>query len=84
MHVIWARGQEPNMYVHSPKSGLEKGPKSVPDFYRPDEVKYHGKRDQRGITSLNFFGKFPPNFNLNTEKITLLRPQKALRKSMRH
>ncbi|CAG0924291.1 unnamed protein product, partial [Notodromas monacha] len=48
MTVIWARGQEPGMYVHSPASGLEQGAASDPDFYRPDEIKYHGKKDQRG------------------------------------
>ena len=26
----------------------------MPDFYRPDELKYHGKRN-RGHLSLNFF-----------------------------
>lgn len=56
MYVIWARGQEENMYVHYPKSGLEVGNPSIPNFYKPDELKYHGKRDQRGVASLNFFG----------------------------
>ncbi|CAG0924190.1 unnamed protein product, partial [Notodromas monacha] len=55
MTVIWARGQEPGMYVHSPASGLEQGAASDPDFYRPDEIKYHGKKDQRGVISLNFY-----------------------------
>ena len=54
MHVIWALGQEPGDYVHIPKSGLEKGSPSIPDFYRPDELKYHGKRN-RGVLSMNFF-----------------------------
>ncbi|CAK1589864.1 unnamed protein product [Parnassius mnemosyne] len=39
MHVIWAHGQE-------------KSPKG--DFYRPDELKYHG-HGQRGVTTINFF-----------------------------
>lgn len=56
MHVIWARGQEPGKYVHSPPSGLEKGTAAVGDFYRQDEVKYHGHKDQRGVASINFFG----------------------------
>ncbi|XP_039765009.1 uncharacterized protein LOC120637291 isoform X2 [Pararge aegeria] len=50
MHVIWARGQEYNHYVHSPPAGVSKG-----DFYRPDEIKYHGHGSQRGVASINFF-----------------------------
>lgn len=57
MHVIWAQGQEPNRYVHSPKSGLERDHASVKDFYRQDELKYHGHGAQRGQTTLNFLGK---------------------------
>lgn len=55
MHVIWARGQEPGMYVHAPASGLEKESASVKEFYQPDELKYHGHKMQRGITQINFF-----------------------------
>ncbi|KAL0811063.1 hypothetical protein ABMA28_010340 [Loxostege sticticalis] len=55
MHVIWARGQEPNKYVHSPPSGLEKGTAATGDFYRQDELKYHGHGSQRGVTRINFF-----------------------------
>ena len=44
------------MYHHSPPSGLESGKASIVDFYRPDEVKYHGKGN-RGVVSINFFGK---------------------------
>ena len=51
MHVIWALGQEPGEYVHIPKSGLEKGTPSIPDFYRPDELKYHGKKNRDGFIS---------------------------------
>ncbi|XP_050356649.1 uncharacterized protein LOC126777614 isoform X2 [Nymphalis io] len=50
MHVIWARGQEYGHYVHSPPAGVSKG-----DFYRPDELKYHGHGSQRGVTAMNFF-----------------------------
>lgn len=57
MHVIWARGQEADKYNHFPKSGLEKENANVPDFYKPDELKYHGHGDQRGVTAINFFGK---------------------------
>lgn len=56
MHVIWSRGQEPGKFVHSPKSGLEKDMATVKDFYKPDELKYHGHGDQRGVASINFFG----------------------------
>ncbi|XP_047998582.1 uncharacterized protein LOC125235942 isoform X4 [Leguminivora glycinivorella] len=55
MHVIWARGQEPGKYRHSPPSGIEQGPAAVKDFYRQDELKYHGHGGQRGVTKLNFF-----------------------------
>ncbi|XP_059615678.1 uncharacterized protein LOC132261124 isoform X2 [Phlebotomus argentipes] len=54
MSVIWARGQEPGRYVHSPLSGLETEMASVPDFYKPDELKYHGGKMQRGLASINF------------------------------
>jgi hypothetical protein len=57
MHVIWAQGQEQNRYIHNPKSGLERDRASVKDFYRPDELKYHGHGAQRGQTTLNFFGE---------------------------
>ena len=57
MHVIFAQGQEPGKYVHVPKSGVETAKASVKDFYKPDELKYHGHRSQRGATSINFFGK---------------------------
>ena len=56
MDIIWAKGQEPGNYIHSPDSGIERG-NGDPDFYREDEVKYHGKSMQRGKGSLNFFGK---------------------------
>ncbi|XP_060807673.1 uncharacterized protein LOC106141451 isoform X2 [Amyelois transitella] len=55
MHVIWSRGQEPGKYVHSPPSGLEKDMAAVADFYRQDELKYHGHGSQRGVTRINFF-----------------------------
>lgn len=40
--------------MHVPPSGLEKEKASVRDFYKPDELKYHGHRSQRGFTQLNF------------------------------
>lgn len=57
MHVIFAQGQEKGKYVHVPKSGVETETASVKDFYKPDELKYHGHKNQRGAVSLNFFGK---------------------------
>ncbi|KAL1129683.1 hypothetical protein AAG570_012628 [Ranatra chinensis] len=59
MHIIWARGQEIGNYVHVPMSGLESETASVNDFYRPDELKYHGHKDQRGMTAINFFEQSP-------------------------
>ncbi|KAK8741660.1 hypothetical protein OTU49_002324 [Cherax quadricarinatus] len=69
MHVIWARGQEAGMYVHSPTSGLESGSASVPDFYRPDEIKYHGKKGQRGVVSMNFLEKISVASSANKDEI---------------
>ena len=54
MNLIWAKGQEPDMYVHSPPSGIEKGNPGVPDFYKRDDLRYHGKQGQRGTSSINF------------------------------
>lgn len=65
MHVIWARGQEPGKYVHFPPSGIEKDEASVKDFYKPDELKYHGQRQQRGFTTLNFLEQKKPSQNLS-------------------
>lgn len=56
-HVIWAKGQESGNYVHVPKSGIETEEASVKNFYQPDELKYHGHKMQRGVTTVNFFGK---------------------------
>jgi len=57
MQVIWARGQEPGRYVHQPPSGLEKAKVSVKDFYKVDELKYHGHGMQRGVATMNLFGE---------------------------
>jgi hypothetical protein len=57
MQVIWARGQEPGKYVHQPASGIEKAKVSVKDFYKVDELKYHGHRMQRGAVTMNFLGE---------------------------
>lgn len=57
MNVIWARGQEAGKYVHSPPSGVEKEMASMKDFYKADELKYHGHKMQRGTAQINFLGK---------------------------
>jgi hypothetical protein len=54
MHVIWAKGQQPGNYIHSPKSGIETESPSVPQFYAEDEIKYHGHKGQRGVTFIDF------------------------------
>ncbi|XP_076462035.1 uncharacterized protein LOC143294544 [Babylonia areolata] len=62
-HVIWALGQEPDgagRYNHWPPSALESGDVSIAQFYRRDELKYHGHRGQRGATSLNFYAVDDP------------------------
>ncbi len=57
MQVIWAHGQDQGDYSHRPLSGLERGNPSILDFYRDDELKYHG-RDNRGTDFIDFSGKF--------------------------
>jgi len=54
-HVIWAMGQQEGDYAHKPDSGLEKGNPSVRNFYREDEVKYHGRKN-RGVSLFDFYG----------------------------
>ena len=54
MTVIWAIGQLPGDYFHSPRSSLEAGEASNTNFYQPDEIKYHGGRN-RGQANINFF-----------------------------
>ena len=39
-------------FSHSPLSGLENGSPAIPDFYKEDELKYHG-RSNRGLVKLN-------------------------------
>ena len=46
MHVIWAEGQKPGRYSHSPRSGIEADNPSEPDFYKEDEIKYHGRKNR--------------------------------------
>ena len=57
MHVIWARGQEYGQEIHVPDSGLERNEFMTENFYRRDELKYHGHRTQRGVTTRRFLGE---------------------------
>ena len=54
MHVIWARGQEYGEEVHDPEPHFHLA--RQPNFYRRDELKYHGHGAQRGVASINFQG----------------------------
>ena len=56
MHVIWAVGQKQGSYSHAPRSGIENGNPSIPDFYKEDEIKYHGKKN-RGDRQLSLMEK---------------------------
>ena len=46
MHVIWAHGQTFGQYSHAPRSGLEADGGKNPDFYKEDELKYHGRKNR--------------------------------------
>ena len=46
MHVIWAEGQKPGRYSHSPRSGIEADDPGEPEFYKEDEIKYHGRKNR--------------------------------------
>ena len=52
--VIWSHGQPQGGYQHRPSSGLERGEPSVRDFYKDDELKYHGRASYRGKFLLDF------------------------------
>lgn len=57
MTVIWAKGQEPGKYNHTPNSGLEASDgKASKSFYGHDVLAYHGHQN-RGVLSMNFFEK---------------------------
>ena len=71
MMLIWAVGQSKGQYSHKPASGLERGTPSIEDFYRPDEVKYHGK-DNRGFATINFYGKYLCNMESHAHLIYYL------------
>ena len=58
--MLWAIGQERNEqghYNHNPRSpsALETANVVITDFYRADELKYHGHSGQRGAATLNFY-----------------------------
>ena len=58
--MLWAIGQEQNAqgrYNHNPRSisALETNNVVITDFYRQDELKYHGYTGQRGAATLNFY-----------------------------
>ncbi|CAK8688129.1 uncharacterized protein LOC143461130 [Clavelina lepadiformis] len=54
--LIWARGQTSYLFNHRPLSGLESCAATDYDYYRINELKYHGtKPSQRGTTSFNFY-----------------------------
>lgn len=61
MHIVWALGQKHGSYAHTPNSGLEAQglSPSDPNYYKLDELKYHGGpgSNQRGSLSLNFHGE---------------------------
>lgn len=63
MHVVWAKGQEQGNYIHWPATGIETvATTSDKLFYKPDELKYHGHRTQRGSATVNFLGKYYCNY----------------------
>ncbi|XP_039268430.2 uncharacterized protein LOC120343320 [Styela clava] len=53
---IWARGQDPNRFYHWPIGGLERCQASNYDYYKINELKYHGTKDsQRGSRTINVY-----------------------------
>ena len=56
MHIIWAQGQDQGSYVHNPKTGIDVASDvSDKQFYKEDDLKYHGHGDHRGARTFNFF-----------------------------
>ncbi|KAI8773675.1 uncharacterized protein LOC106064189 isoform X1 [Biomphalaria glabrata] len=60
MHVVWARGQHRNDIIHRPPSAYEMNEIADKDYYRPNELKYHGAGGHRGDTAINFH-EVPPS-----------------------
>lgn len=53
---IWARGQDPKRFFHNPQTGLETCRASDYDYYRINELQYHGTKDtQRGSQTFNVY-----------------------------
>ncbi|CAG9539280.1 unnamed protein product [Cercopithifilaria johnstoni] len=51
--VIYAKGQTMESYSHAVKKALDQGPVRDHNFYRHDEVKYHGNKN-RGVHPIEF------------------------------
>ncbi|VDK52652.1 unnamed protein product [Gongylonema pulchrum] len=49
--VIYAKGQTTGHHSHAVKSALEQGPVKNHDFYKRDQVKYHGCKFYRFSTN---------------------------------
>ena len=64
MHLIFARGQQAGNYIHAPKSGIERGESKDPNFYRVDELKYHGHKNQRGSDTIEFLSELKTVSNI--------------------
>lgn len=62
MHLIWAKGQDKNKVSHWFDMGENKTQDG--DFYRDDELKYHGYIGNRGATTINFYGKVLNSYKL--------------------
>lgn len=76
MHIIWAQGQDQGSYVHSPKTGIDVASDvSDKQFYKEDDLKYHGHGDHRGARTFNFFDGnlvgFTKTFSI-AKKLTIL------------
>ena len=64
--MLWAIGQKTNPlhYTHTPllTTALKAANVSFTNFYRQDELKYHGHMGQRGATAFNFYGELSDVF----------------------
>ncbi|VIO92847.1 DOMON domain containing protein [Brugia malayi] len=88
--VIYAKGQMMGSYSHAVKSALDQGPISDHNFYRQDEVKYHGNRN-RGVHSVVFVSvdeQFPsirpPLRSRHPDPSSLQHPAAAVHNSFAH
>ncbi|VDK17311.1 unnamed protein product [Anisakis simplex] len=53
LFVIYAKGQTSESFSHYPKSALETGNYSDHDFYKIDQLRYHGSKN-RGVKRIEF------------------------------